>query len=87
MAKGIEVRHQRQCRTRKGGRCDCRPTYQANVWDGQARQRHRRTFNDRAAAEGWRRDALIAIRRGRRIEGPAGEPLQQVAEEWLALAR
>ena len=42
MAKGIEERHARSCRSRKGGRCDCEPTFQANVWDGE--RRIRKTF-------------------------------------------
>jgi len=50
MAKGIEERHARACRSRKGGRCDCEPSYRADVWEAQRQERIRRTFWDRAAA-------------------------------------
>jgi integrase len=86
MAKGIEERHARSCRTRKGGRCDCEPSYRADVWDGVGKQRIRRTFTDRGGATTWRRDALIAIRRGRTAPGRHIATVRTVAEEWQRLA-
>jgi integrase len=87
VAAGIEERHARSCRTRKGGRCYCAPTYQANVWDGSRRERHRKTFATESEARAWRKDALIALRRGRRVSKPSAATLEDTASEWLEGAR
>jgi hypothetical protein len=86
MAKGIEERHARSCRTRKGGRCDCEPSYRADVWDGRLQRRVRRTFAERAEATSWRRDALIALRRGREAPGRNTATVATAADEWQRLA-
>jgi integrase len=86
MAKGIEERHARSCRSRKGGRCDCEPSYRGDVWDGVRKQRVRRTFTDRAEATTWRRDALVAIRRGRTAPERHTATVRAVAYEWQRLA-
>jgi integrase len=86
MAKGIEERHARSCRTQKGGRCNCEPSYRADIWDGVRQQRIRRTFTDGSEAKTWRRDALIAIRRGRTVSGRHTATVRAVAEEWQRLA-
>jgi integrase len=56
VAKGITERHARSCRSRSGGRCDCEPTYQADVWDG--REKNWAT----AFYAGLRRGELQALR-------------------------
>ncbi len=86
MAKGIEERHARSCRSSKGGRCDCEPSYRADVWDGQRKQRVRRTFADRGEAVTWRRDAQIALRRGRAVTTASTDTLSAVAAQWLDAA-
>jgi integrase len=86
MAKGIEERHARSCRSTKGGRCDCEPSYRADMWDGGQRRRIRRTFSDRAEAASWRRDALVALRRGREAPGRHTATVRVAAEEWQRLA-
>jgi integrase len=85
MAAGIETRHARACRSRKGGRCDCTPTYRAHVWDGK--ERHRRTFKSEAEARSWRKDARVALRRGQNVEKAFSDSLETVAEAWLEGAR
>jgi integrase len=77
MATGIEKRHARSCRSRDGKRCNCEPTYQANVWDRWRDDRVRRTFPTEAAAKTWRHDALTALRTG---------PLEVVTEEVPSLS-
>ena len=52
-AEGIEKRHQRACRSHGGGRCNCRPSYRASVWDQRARQRIRETFQNLDEAKAW----------------------------------
>jgi integrase len=61
---GIEVRHRTTCATRSGGKCSCKPGYQASVWSASERKRLRRTFPTLAAARAWRAEAQTAIRRG-----------------------
>jgi integrase len=98
MAEGIEVRHRKECRTKAGeGRCNCRPSYRAAVYDPEAGRKVRRTFPTSKAAEGWRRDALVTLARGEQLEDtapvsavPSGDrtpTLADVAERWLAGAR
>lgn len=64
MAQGIYVRHQVHCRSREGGRCNCRPGYQAHVYDARTGQRHRRHFRSFDEARNWRADATAALRKG-----------------------
>ena len=71
----------------QGGRCDCEPSYRADVWDGGKQQHIRRTFSDRAEAASWRRDAAIALRRGRKVNAGQTDSLRDVATAWLAAAR
>jgi integrase len=88
MANGIQTRHQRSCRSRRGagargGRCDCEPTYQVRVWDGENGERITRTFSDLTEARGWRRDALIALRKGRQPQTRNTTTLEDAASTWL----
>jgi hypothetical protein len=78
---GIEVRHQRGCGTRDGRPCSCRPAYRASVWDPRDRRLIRKSFATRAAAKGWRVDALAAIRRGE-LRGDQGPTLREAAAAW-----
>lgn len=84
MAAGIDTRHARSCRSRGGGgRCNCTPTYQAQVFDGRTGRRISRTFPSKAAARTWRQDALVAVRNGR-LTATRKVTVRQVADEWLA---
>jgi integrase len=86
MAAGIETRHARSCRQRQGGRCNCEPTYRVRLWDGQRQQRIVKPFQSYAEAQGWRKDALISLRRGRTPDTGA-DTLQAAADSWLEGAR
>jgi integrase len=85
MAKGIEERHSRACRTHKGGRCDCEPTYRVRI-RLQGCEPVTRAFHSSAEATSWRKDALIALRRGRDVDQGGRKTLRTVAAEWLAAA-
>ena len=61
---GITVRHSRGCASRGGGRCSCKPTYQAKVWSARDQTPIRKTFPTVTAAKTWRQDAAVALRRG-----------------------
>ena len=86
MSIGIEPRHARACSSRTGGRCTCKPTFQAAVWDNRAHRRIRKTFSTRTAARQWRQDALVALRRGE-LQAGRGPTLADAAEAWLCAIR
>jgi integrase len=86
MPKGIRERHSRSCRARAGGRCDCEPSFEAQVWSPAEGRPVRNTFHDQAEAKAWVRDARVALRRGRQVLR-AVPTLEQVGEAWLEQAR
>ena len=86
MAAGIETRHARSCRSPKGGRCNCEPTYRVRLWDGRLGERIVKPFRSYAEAQRWRKDALIALRRGRSVNAGSGT-LRATTEAWLEGAR
>jgi integrase len=64
-AEGIETRHKAACRTRNGGkRCNCAPSYRAQVADPPTGKPVKRTFASETAATQWRRDMLTAFANG-----------------------
>ena len=81
-SKGITERHSRGCATRHGKkRCDCRPTYQAQVRvNGQS---HTRTFDSKAAAIDWRRDAEHRVKFGHVVpeDDTLGDALNRLCKE------
>jgi integrase len=79
---GIEVRHRKGCAEASGGRCACRPTYQASVWSAAERKRLRKTFPTLAAARAWRAEAQSGIRRGT-LRSPVPTTVRQAAEALL----
>ncbi len=83
---GIEVRHARDCRSLRNGRCNCKPTYRANVWSNRDRKLIRKRFSSLAAAKAWRADAHGAVRSGA-MRPPSPRSVAQAAELWLAGAR
>jgi integrase len=86
-SKGIEVRHQRTCRTRNGGkRCNCEPSYRAGVWDPRTRTTVRKSTKNLAEAESWHSDAQAAMRRGT-FAAPSPINVREAAEVWLSGAR
>lgn len=85
-ATGINVRHARSCRTREGGRCNCRPSYQAEVFSVIDGKKVRRSFPTEAAAKTWRVDAQKALRDGA-MRAPTSLTLREAADAWLEGAR
>ena len=86
MAKGIRERHARSCRSHKGGRCSCTPSFEAQVWNPAERRPARKTFHDINEAGAWVRDARTAIRRGRAVRKPS-PTLEDASTAWLQRAR
>jgi integrase len=80
---GIETRHSRSCRSRKGEKCSCRPTFQAHVWSRREGKRIRKTFKTFGDAKTWRADAVQALQRNA-MRSPTRTTLREEAEVWLA---
>ena len=85
-AEGVSLRHSRRCSSRLGGDCDCKPSYQAQVWAPQQGKPIRRTFRTLREARTWRGQAKVDLRRGR-LGAPTKTTIDGAAEEWLAGAR
>src|SRR4051794_32588434 len=69
-----------------GGRCNCRPAYQASVWSAHEQKRIRKSFKTLAEAKAWRAEAQTAIRRGT-MKAPSQLTLHAAAVAWVAGAR
>src|SRR6266508_1646206 len=83
---GIRTRHGRACASRSGRACNCRPSFEAWVWDRRAKEKIRQTFPTLAAAKGWRDDAASGVRKGT-VSAPTRLTLEQAAETWLEGAK
>lgn len=86
VSTGIEARHARSCASRNGGRCDCNPTYQAQVYDPRARRTIKKTYPTKTAAKQWREDASVAMRAGS-LSADRGPTLTEALDAWVALLR
>jgi integrase len=79
---GIVVKHRTGCSSHEGGRCNCKPSYQASVWSARDKRRMRKEFPTLAAAKGWRQDAQVGLRRGT-MRAPTSTTVREAAEAWL----
>ena len=86
MAEGIETRHSRACTSREHGGCNCKPSYQAQVWSRRDKKVIKRTFPSLAAAKGWRFDASKDLRDGK-LRAPTPETLREAGDAWLEGAK
>jgi integrase len=86
VSTGIEARHARACASRKangGRRCNCTPSYQAQVYDRRTKKVVKRTFATRTEAKRWRSDAQAALRRGE-LSADRGPMLKDALAAWIA---
>ena len=86
MAEGIDVRHRQGCPAKNGGRCRCKPAYQASVYSARDGKKLRKTFATHAAANAWRQDAAGLVRRGALRAAPP-TTVRQAADAFLEGAR
>jgi integrase len=85
VSTGIEARHARTCASHPrngGGSCNCKPTFQAQVYDKHKRRPIKRTFATKTAAKRWRQDALVAMRAGD-LSADRGPLLNDALDRWL----
>jgi integrase len=80
--QGIRKRHSRKCRSEDGWRCNCRPSFEASVWDARAGKRIRKAFPTLAAARSWRADTYRAIQRNE-LRAPSRVTVREACESWL----
>ncbi len=76
---GIRVRHARNCASRDGGRCSCKPSYQAQAYDVRTGRQVWRSFPTLTAAKLWRQDAQVALRRGT-MRAPSHKTINEAAD-------
>lgn len=83
---GIRVRHAKTCRTSESAevRCNCSPTYEANVFDTRSNKKIRKSFPTYTAAHSWRVDALGALKRGTLRYEPTPTTLREAAAAFVA---
>src|SRR5436190_4936634 len=79
---GIAARHSRGCGSGDGGSCTCTPTYQAQAWSAREKKPVRRTFPTLRAAQAWRQEAQVELRRGQ-MNVPSQTLVREAADEWL----
>ena len=80
---GIRVRHQRSCASRTGAGCNCRPSYQAQVFDVVAGRQIWRTARTVTEAKLWRADTQVQARRGT-FQRPVRTTVREAAEALIA---
>lgn len=83
--EGVSLRHTSRCRSRADGPCDCRPTYQAQVYSPKDRKTIRKTFRSLADARAWRSQAQTALHRAT-LRAPSRTTVEEAAERWLEAA-
>jgi len=88
MATGVIVRHSRTCATQqnKNARCNCKPSYRAEIYDRRSGKKLRKTFRSLDEAKGWRHDTGSGLRKGT-VQAPTRRTLNDAAEAWLAGAK
>lgn len=69
--QGIEVRHQKHCRTREGGKCNCEPSYRAYVNDQRAGIKRRGGWTQHLATARSERLELLGGVRHRTLAAPS----------------
>ena len=77
--EGVTVRHGRACPARQGGRCACRPAYQAQVFSARDRRTIRKTFRSLSEARSWRADTKTALQEGT-LRAPTRTTLEQAGQ-------
>lgn len=80
---GIEIRHAKECASRDGHDCTCKPSFRASVWSSRDNRRLRKTFPTEAAALKWREDARVDLRRGVLV-APKPTTVRELGDTWLA---
>ena len=85
-AQGVRKRHARACRGNDGGRCNCRPSWEAFVYLKREGRKLRKTFATEAAAKAWRTDAVAAAGRGK-LRSPTRMTVREAADAFIAGAR
>jgi integrase len=84
--RGLTQRHARACKARRGDRCTCSPTWQAQVFDQRTGRRLTKTFPNKTAARNWRDDARSALRNGT-LRASSKTTVGEAWDRWLEEAR
>jgi integrase len=79
-ATGIYRQHARGC---PGGKCKCKPTFQATVFSARENKKIRKTFSTQKEAELWRGELRGAVDRGE-AKAPTRQTVRDAMEVLLA---
>lgn len=83
---GLRERHTRSCLSKTGGRCNCKPTWEASVWDAKAQKRLTHNADTKTAAKKWRVAAQVSLAAGT-MSADRGPRLEEALEKWLDAMR
>lgn len=83
--QGIRARHARSCSYSEGGRCTCKPSFEAFVYLPVEGRKLRKSFRTEREAKQWRASAMHALGRGL-LKRPLRRTLREEVEDWLARA-
>jgi integrase len=81
MTTGITKRHSKGCRSRDGGRCNCKAGWEAWVWLPREKRKVSKMFQREAEAKTWRADALVAANRGG-LRAPKPTTIREAWDAW-----
>lgn len=84
--EGLRPRHSRSCRTKRGGTCNCEPSWEASVYSKTEKRKVRETFSTKQAAISWRRKKLGLVDSGQ-LRTPSRMTLADTGEAWVAMAQ
>ncbi len=62
VSTGIYERHSRQCGSAEGGRCTCKVSYEARVYDKARDRQVTKTFQNKSEARAWRLEVQVELR-------------------------
>jgi integrase len=84
--EGLRPRHSRRCQSRRGGSCDCDPSWEASVYSTVERRKIRRTFRRKQDALSWRCRHL-GLADARQLRTPTRMTFGETGAAWVEMAR
>jgi integrase len=82
----ITVYHQARCASHEDAKCNCVPSFKAQVWSAKEGRKVRKHFATKAEAAMWLVDAKAQVNSGQ-LTAPSKVTFREARELWLAKAR
>jgi integrase len=80
--EGIWIRHRAKCAAHDGGRCKCKPAYNASAYDAASGRKIRKTFSNLSEAKAWRATATTKVASGE-LRPSTRQTFAEYVEAWL----